>query len=113
MTAPNGLGADRLRIGQRVIATSDHQAPTAASGYLHHFLRGDIGYVDYFWSDGRFIVSWKRHSFSPVIYDVNAWPGCVGPASEEETDSRPVAPDAREPGWAEAIARHFGGGSGP
>jgi hypothetical protein len=114
MTAPNGLSAERLRIGQPVQSVVEHVAPCSRENLARYPIRvyaAEIGTVDYFYSDGRFVVTWKRNPSTPVSYGPEVWPGTVGPAPESTGDTdRPPAPDARTESWDDAIDSYFDGG---
>lgn len=112
MTAPHGLSADRLRIGQLVVSVRDHTAPCSLPNLSHYPIwsyAGDVGEVTYFWSDGRFIITWKRSPTTPVSYGTEAWPGTVVPSPDAEGPKLQKV-DARSTSWDDAIDRHFTGG---
>lgn len=113
--APLGTGPDRFRIGQRVVATVEHTAPCSVDSLKDYPIRayaGEIGYIDYFWNSGAFIVTWKRNPTTPVRYEPGAWPSLVGPAGEAEAPLPPPAQDTRETAWDAAIDSYFDSGSG-
>lgn len=110
MTAPHGHSADRFRIWQPVMAVTQHTAPCTRNDQKNFPIRsypGDIGEISYFWSDGRFCVTWRRHPNTPVFYAASAWPGTVGPAPTVTDTLPPPAPDTRGAAWDDAIDDYF------